>query len=156
MARQWGDVRIGAVDKRATRLRTGLETIEDGVRPAWLRNTDFGDTVLRFLERHAYSSSREIDKALCCPTITVLRVSHSIVFHFFAPTWIPHHLPEDQQTEKVELSQHMLEMIDGLAQSQLQYRIARDEAWIYWGNHCRGTELVERYKMYSNSKHILS
>jgi hypothetical protein len=37
-------------------------------------------------------------------------------------------LPEDQKTEELELSQNMLETIDGLSQRELQYLITGDES----------------------------
>jgi hypothetical protein len=109
-----GALRIRGEEKWAARFRRGQETFEDEARSGGPPNTDFTDGILRFLEKHCCSSSREIGKAQCSPKTTVLRVLHDLGLHFLAPKWISCHLSEDQKTERVELSEHMLETVDSL------------------------------------------
>jgi hypothetical protein len=57
---------------------------------------------------------------------------------FFAPTWISHRLSDAQKADRVELSQHMLDMMQELGLKQQKYLITGDESWIYWDNQRRG------------------
>jgi hypothetical protein len=72
----------------------------------------------RFLEKQPYSSSREISKALYWPWTTILRVLDDLGLHFFAPRWIPHRLSDAQKADRVEFSQHVLDMMQGLGPKQ--------------------------------------
>jgi hypothetical protein len=50
---------------------------------------------------------------------------------FFAPRGIPHPLSDAQKADKVEFSQHMLDMMQLLRPKQQKYLITGDESWIY-------------------------
>jgi DNA-binding IclR family transcriptional regulator len=78
---------------------------------------DLGDAVLRFLEKQPHSSSREISKALYSPRTTILRVLDDLGLRFFALRWMPRRLSDAQKADKFELSQHLLEMIQGSARN---------------------------------------
>jgi hypothetical protein len=45
--------------------------------------------------------------------------------HFFAPRWTPHRSSDAQSSDRVELSQHMLDMMQGLGPKQQKYLITR-------------------------------
>jgi hypothetical protein len=131
-------LRLRAVEKWAAKFRAGWETVEDDEKPERPPQNDLGDIVLRFLEEQPYSSSREISKALYSPQTTILRVLDDIWLRFLAPTWIPHRLSDSQKANRVEFSQHTLDMMQGLGPKQQKYLITGDESWIYSDNQCRG------------------
>jgi hypothetical protein len=114
-----------------TRSRAGRETVEDDERPGRPRQNDLGDAVLRFLEKQPHSSSCEISKALYSPRTTILRVLNDFGFRFFAPRWIRHRLSDAQKADRVELSRHMLDMMQRLSPKQQKYLITGNEFWIY-------------------------
>jgi hypothetical protein len=68
------------------RFRASRETVEDDERLGSLFQNDFGDAVLKFLEKQPHSSSREISKALYSPGMTILLVLNDLGLRFFAPT----------------------------------------------------------------------
>jgi hypothetical protein len=84
---------------------------------------DLGGAVLRFLEKQPHSSSREISKVLCLSQTITLRVLDDLELRFFGPTWIPHRLSDAQKVDRVEISQHMLDMMQGLGPKQQKYLI---------------------------------
>jgi hypothetical protein len=47
--------------------------------------------------------------------------------HFFAPRWIRHRLFDAQKADKVKLSEHLLDMMQGLGPKQHKYLITGDE-----------------------------
>jgi hypothetical protein len=49
--------------------------------------------------------------------MTIPRVLDDLGLCFFAPRWIPHRLSDAQKADRVELSQHMLDMMQGSAQN---------------------------------------
>jgi hypothetical protein len=116
-------LRLRVVEKWAARFRAGRETVENDKRPGRSPQNDLGDAVLRFLEKQPHSSSHEIRKALYSPRTTILRVLNDLGLRFFAPMWIPHHLSDAQKADRVELSQHMLDMMQGLGPKQQKYLI---------------------------------
>jgi hypothetical protein len=99
---------------------------------------DLGDAFLRFLEKQPHSSSIEISKALCSPRMTIVRVLDDLELHFFAPRWISHGLSDMQKADRVELSQHMLDVMQGPGRKQQKYPITGDKSRIYWDNQRRG------------------
>jgi hypothetical protein len=121
-------VRLRAVEKWAARFQAGRETVKDDKGPVRPRQNDLGDAVLRFLEKQPHSSSREISNTPYSPWTTILRVSDDLGLHFFAPRWIRHRLSDAQKVEMVELSQHMLDMMQGLSPKQQKYLITGDES----------------------------
>jgi hypothetical protein len=50
---------------------------------------------------------------------------------FFTPRWIPYRLFDALKADRVELSQRMLDMMQGLDPRQQKYLITVDESWIY-------------------------
>jgi hypothetical protein len=108
---------LRAVDKWAARFRAGRETVEDDERPGRHPQNDLGDAVLRFVEKQPHSSSREISKAIYCQRTTILRVWGDFGLRIFALRWIPHRLSDVQNADRVELSQHMLDMMQGSARN---------------------------------------
>jgi hypothetical protein len=147
---------LRAVKKWAARFRAGQEAVEDEERPGRHHQNDFGGVVLRFREKQPHSSSREISKALCRPRTTIFRVLDDIGLHFFAPTWIPHRMSDAQNADRVELSQHMLNMMQGLGPNQQKYFITGDESWIYWANQRRGMLAQGRDELPRNVKRTIS
>jgi hypothetical protein len=89
---------------------------------------DFGDAVLIFLEKQPHSSSPEISKALYSPRVTILRELDDLGRRFFSPRWMRHRLSDAQKADRVELSQHMLDMLQGLGPKQHKYLITGDES----------------------------
>jgi hypothetical protein len=108
---------LQALEKWAARFRAGRETVNDDERPGIPPHNDFGDAVLRFLEKQPHSSSREITEALYSPWTTILRVLDDLVLRFFASKWMPHRLSDAQKADMVELSQRLLEMMQGSARN---------------------------------------
>jgi hypothetical protein len=106
-------LRLRAVEKWAARFQASRETVKDDERPERPAQNDLGDAVLRFLEKQPHSSSCEINNALYWPRTTILRVLDDLGLRFFAPRWIPHRLSDAHKADRVELSQHMLDMIQG-------------------------------------------
>jgi hypothetical protein len=49
-----------------------------------------------------------------------------------------HRLSDAHNADRVELSQHMLDMMPGLGPKQQKYLITGDKSWIYWDNQCQG------------------
>jgi hypothetical protein len=70
--------------------------------------------------------------------------------------WIPHRLSDAQKADRVKLSQHMLDMIQGLGPKQQKYLITGDESWIYWDNQCRGMWTQDRDELPPNVKPKIS
>jgi hypothetical protein len=58
--------------------------------------------------------------------------------HFFAPRWMTRRLYDVPKADRVELSQHMLDVMQGLGPEQQKYLIPGDESRIYWDNQLRG------------------
>jgi hypothetical protein len=110
------------------RFRAGQETVQDDKRPERPHQNDLGEEVLRFLERQPHSSFSEINKALLSPRTTILRVFDNFGLRFFAPRWIPYLLSDAQKADRVELSQHMLDMMQRLSTKQRKYLITGDES----------------------------
>jgi hypothetical protein len=111
---------------------------EDDGRPGKPPQNDFGDAVLRVLEREPHSSSRKIGIAFFSPRTTILRVLENVTLRSFAPRWIPDRLSDAQKADRVEPPQHLLEMMQGLSPKQHKYLITGDESWISWDNQRRG------------------
>jgi histone-lysine N-methyltransferase SETMAR len=131
-------LRLRAVEKWAARFQAGRETAQDAESSGRPHQNDLDDAVLRFLEKQPHSSSREIGKALYSPWTTILLVLNNLGLRFFSPRWIPHRLSDAQKADRVEVSQHMLEMMQGLGPKQQKYLITGDESWIYKDNQRRG------------------
>jgi histone-lysine N-methyltransferase SETMAR len=75
---------------------------------------------------------------------------------FFAATWIHHRLSDVQTAHRVELFQHMLDMMQGLSSKQQKYLTTADESWIYWNNQHRGMSAQDRDKLPPNVKWTIS
>jgi hypothetical protein len=130
-------LRLQVVEKWAARFRAGQETIKDDERPARPPQNDLGDAVPRFLEKQPHSSSREINRVLCSPRTTILRLLDDLRLRFFAPRWIPHRLSDAQKADRVELSQHLLDMMQARPETtEISYNWGRVR--IYSGNQRRG------------------
>jgi hypothetical protein len=110
-------LRFRAVGKWPARFHAGRKTVEDDERPGRPAQNDLSDAVLRFLEKQPHSSSREISRALYSPRTTILRVLDDLGLPFFPPRWMPHRLSDAQKADRVELSQHLLEMMQGSARN---------------------------------------
>jgi histone-lysine N-methyltransferase SETMAR len=149
-------MRVRAVEKWAARFRAGRDTVEDGERPGRPRQNGHDDAVLRFLEKQLYSSSREISKAFFSPRTTILRVLGDLWLRFFAPGWIPHRLSNSQKADSVELSQHMLDMMQGLGPKRQKDLITGDESWIYCDIQRRGMWAQARDELPPNVKRTIS
>jgi hypothetical protein len=76
-------------------------------------------------------------KALCSPQTTILRVLGEPELRFFTPRRVLHRLSDEQKAEKAELSQHILDMMQGLGPKQQKDCITGKEFWIYWDNRVR-------------------
>jgi hypothetical protein len=129
---------LRAIEKWAARFRAGPETVEDDERPERPPHNDLDDAVLRFLERQPHSSSRKISKAVYSPWTKILRVLDDLELRLFTANWMPHRLSDAHLADRVELSQHMLDMMQGLGPRQQRYFITGDESYIYWDNQRRG------------------
>jgi hypothetical protein len=75
---------------------------------------------------------------------------------FFAPRWIHHRLPDAQKADRVELSQHMLDMMQGLGPKRQKYLMTGDESWIYWDNQRRRMWAQDRDELLPNVKRTIS
>jgi hypothetical protein len=151
--------RLRATEKWEARFRADRETVEDDEddeRPGRPSQNDLGEAVLRFLEKQLHSSSREISKALYSSWTIIFRVSDDIGLRFFAPRWISHRLSDVQKVDRVELSQHMLDMMQGLGPKQEKYLPTGDESWIYWNNQRRGMWTQDRDELPPNVKRTIS
>jgi hypothetical protein len=121
-------LRLRAVEKWAAKFQAGQETVYDDERPGRPPQNDLSDAVLRFLEKQPHSSSREISKAKYSPRATIFRVADDLGLHFFAPRRIPYRLSDAQKADGVDLSQHMLDMMQGLGSKRQKYLITGDES----------------------------
>jgi hypothetical protein len=99
---------------------------------------DLSDAVPRFLEKQPHSSSREISKAFCSPPTTILRVLDDLGLRFFVPRWVLHRFSDAQKADRVELSQHMLDVVQGLGPKRPKDLTTGGESCIYWDNQRRG------------------
>jgi hypothetical protein len=61
-----------------------------------------------------------------------------------------------QKADRVELSQHMLDVMQGLGPKQQKYLITGDESWIYWDNQRRGMWTQDRHELPPNVKRTIS
>jgi hypothetical protein len=75
---------------------------------------------------------------------------------FFATILIPRRLSDAQKADRVELSEHVLDMMQGLGQKRQQYLITGDESWIYWDNQRRGMWAQDRDELPPNVKRTIS
>jgi hypothetical protein len=121
-------LRLRAVEKWAPRFRAGRDTVENDERSGRPPQNDLGEAILRILERQPHSSSREISKARYSPWTTILPVLDNLGLRFFAPRWMLHRLSDAQKADRIELSQHMLDMMQGLGPKQQKYLITGDES----------------------------
>jgi histone-lysine N-methyltransferase SETMAR len=147
---------LRAVENWAATFRAGRETVEDDEGLGRHPQNDLGDAVLRFLRKQPHSSSREISKGLYSPRTTILRVLDNLELHFFAPRWIRRRLSDAQKADRVGLSRHMLDMMQGLGPKQQRYLITGDESWIYWENQQCGMLTQDRDKRPPNVKLTIS
>jgi hypothetical protein len=69
---------------------------------------------------------------------------------------MPYRLSDVQKVHRVELSQHMLEMMQGLSSKQQKYLITGDESWIYWDNQRRGMWAQDRDELPPNVNRTIS
>jgi hypothetical protein len=106
-------LRLRPVEKWAVSFRAGRETVEDDAMLGSHPQNDLGDAVLRFLEEQPNSSFRKISKPLYSRRTTILPVLDDLGLRLFATRWISHRLSDAEKTERVGLSQHMLDMIQG-------------------------------------------
>jgi histone-lysine N-methyltransferase SETMAR len=67
-----------------------------------------------------------------------------------------HRLSDAQKADRVELSQHMLDMIQGLGPKRQKYLITGDESWIYWDNQRRGIWAQDRGELPRNVKRTIA
>jgi hypothetical protein len=65
-------------------------------------------------------------------------------------------LSDAQKVDRVELSQHLLEMMQGFGPKQQKYLITVDESWIYWDNQYCGMWAQDRDELPSNVKRTIS
>jgi hypothetical protein len=70
--------------------------------------------------------------------------------------WVPHCLSDAQKPDSVELSQHMLDMTQGLGPKQQKYLVTGDESWIYRDNQRCGTWAQDRDDLPPNVKRTMS
>jgi hypothetical protein len=84
-----GALHLLTVEKWAARFGAGRETVDDDERPGRRPQNDFGDAVLKFLEKQLHSSAREINKALDSPRNTILRVLDDLGLRLFSPSGYP-------------------------------------------------------------------
>jgi hypothetical protein len=75
---------------------------------------------------------------------------------FIAPRWIRYRLSDVQKADKVELSQHILDMMQGLGPKHQKYHITGDESWSYWDNQRRGMWPQDRGDLPPNVKGTIS
>jgi transposase len=108
---------LRVVQKWAGRFRAGKENVEDDERSGRPPHTDIRDVFLRFLRKNPHSSSGDISKALFTPKTTILRLLTDLGLKFHQARGIPHQLSEQQKTDRVALSQKMLETMDDLGRS---------------------------------------
>jgi hypothetical protein len=132
------------------RFRADRETVKDDKKPERLPQNDLGDAVLRFIEKQPHSSSRKINKALYSPGTTILRVLDALGLGFIAPRGIHHRFSDAQKAHTVELSLHMLDMMQGLGPKQQKYLITGAESWIYRDNQRRGLWAQDRDELPPN------
>jgi hypothetical protein len=78
-----------------------------------------------------------------------------LALRFFAPKWVPHRLSDTQKADRVELPQHMLDMMQGLGPKQPKYLITGDESLIYWDNQRRGMWTQDRDELPPNVKRTI-
>jgi histone-lysine N-methyltransferase SETMAR len=69
---------------------------------------------------------------------------------------MPHRLSDTLKADRVELSQPMLDMRQGLGSKQQKYLITVDESWIYWDNQRRGMWAQDRDELPPNVKRTTS
>jgi hypothetical protein len=65
-------------------------------------------------------------------------------------------LSNAQKADGIELSQHMLDMMQGLGPKQQKYLITGDESWFYWDNQRRGMRAQDRDELPPNVKLTIS
>jgi hypothetical protein len=65
---------------------------------------------------------------------------------------MPHRLSDAQKAEGVELSQHMLDMVQGLGPKEQKYLITGNESWVYWDNQRCGMSAQDRDELPPNVK----
>jgi hypothetical protein len=63
---------------------------------------------------------------------------------------------DEQKADRVELSQHMPDMMEGLGPKQYKYLITRDESWTYRDNQRRGMWAQDRDELPPNVKRTIS
>jgi hypothetical protein len=76
--------------------------------------------------------------------------------HFFALRWTPHRLSDQQKVERIDLSQHLLAMMQGLASKQQTHHMTRYQSWIDWDGQRRGMRVQDRDKPLPNVKQTIS
>jgi histone-lysine N-methyltransferase SETMAR len=64
-------------------------------------------------------------------------------------------LSDAQKAERVELSQHMLEMMQGLGPKRQKCSMTGNESWIYWDNQHRGMWAQDRDELPPNAKRTI-
>jgi hypothetical protein len=65
-------------------------------------------------------------------------------------------LSDAQKADRVALSQHMLDMMQGLGPKQQKYLMTGDESWVYWDNQRRGMWAQDRDELRRNVKRTIS
>jgi hypothetical protein len=115
-------LRLRAIEKWAARFRADRRTVEDDEGPGRPPQNSLADALLRFLEKRLHSSYREINKALYLPRTTVLRVLDDLSF-VSLPGAGYSRLSDLQKADRVGLSQHMLDLMQGLDPKQRKYLI---------------------------------
>jgi histone-lysine N-methyltransferase SETMAR len=65
-------------------------------------------------------------------------------------------LSDAQKTDRVELSQHLLEMTQELGPKQQKYLMTGDESWIYWDNQRRVMWARDKHELPLNVKRTIS
>jgi hypothetical protein len=70
--------------------------------------------------------------------------------------WIFHRLSNAQKADRVEFSQHMFDMMQGLGPKQQKYVITGDESCVYWDNQRPGMWAQDRDELPPNVKRTIS
>jgi transposase len=119
------------VDTWVARFRSGRTSVEDDGRSGRPSRDDFSAAISGHLERNSHASCREIAKNLFVPKITISRVLEEIDSRFFIARWVPHERSTESKTNRADICQEILEILEKHDPQQKNYVITCDTCWIY-------------------------
>lgn len=125
---------ISTIYKWFNRFKDGRDSLDDDPRTGRPIDLQENTAILQILKDQPFASARYISDILTIPKSTVC---HKLVWQLnyrkLNFQWIPHELSSDNKNKRVQISQEILEILEGNERNWCNVATG-DECWLYWEN----------------------